>query len=56
MESRVIEFLTSSDNNGRSFRIFDFKRHIEVFYPGYGSKLLPGAAFDWRAGVPQNVA
>ena len=56
MESRVIDHITSPDNAGRVFRVFDFKRFIELHYPGTGRKLLKGAAFDWRTGAPPAAA
>ena len=56
MESRVIEHITSPVNAGRHFRIFDFKRSVELHYPGTGRKLIKGTAFDWRTGAPPAVA
>jgi hypothetical protein len=55
-DSQVIDFLAAPENAGRTFRVFDFKRYIEVFYPGHVRKLLAGPAFDWQRGAPQHVA
>lgn len=52
MESEVIAYLTSPNNSGRLFRVFDFKRFVELHYPGTGKKLVKGAAFEWKTGVP----
>ena len=51
MQSSVIAHITSTQNAGKSFRIFDFKRLVELHYPGSGNKLVKGSAFDWQAGV-----
>jgi hypothetical protein len=51
MASKVIKHITSSSNAGKSFRIFDFKRSVELRYPGAGNKLVKGEAFSWSAGV-----
>src|SRR5690349_1727399 len=51
MASKVIKHITSPANVGKSFRIFDFKRSVELHYPGAGNKLVKGQAFAWNAGV-----
>ena len=56
MQAKVIAFVRAPENAGRRFRIFDFKRHVEVHDPGAGTKLIGGQPFDWNLGPPQNVA
>jgi hypothetical protein len=56
LESEVIAFITQPDNAHRAFRVFDFKRLIELHYPGTGKKLLKGVAFEWSTGAPPAAA
>jgi hypothetical protein len=55
IESEVVEYITSPQNSGKKFRIFDFKRFIELYYLGTGTKLQKGNPIDWRIGVPSNA-
>jgi hypothetical protein len=48
MEKEVIQFLQEPENSGRSFKILDFKRGLELVYEG-GNKLSKVGTFDCKA-------
>ena len=45
MEREVIQFLEQPQNAGRTFKILDFKRGVELRYAG-GNQLLKVGTFD----------
>ena len=48
MEKEVIQFLQAPENSGRTFRILDFKRGLELAHEG-GNKLTKIGSFDCEA-------
>jgi hypothetical protein len=52
LEADVLAHCRAPESVGNEFRIFDFKRGVELHDPRTGKRLLKGQAFDWRLGAP----